>query len=313
VTVALAQSKRFADTVAPSIVYLYDESATGEPKNLLGTAFLVGVPAKTPGQYVPVVVTARHVLGDRAKVLGRFNAEKGGAPRYAEYDVAALKQSGDYWEHPDAGVDVVAFRTPIFDGIASSLTPLDSVASREDFDRLGVDVTDKVVLPSLMQAVPGATHNTPIFRDGSIAMLAGDPIPLKFSAGSREVKTQQALILINSTVNEGYSGAPMFLWPDKGTSASGHPLLLGVVHGYYHTVRRVVDEAGNPVATTGSAQSASGAKEGMFVRENSAVGIAFPAWRLREILDSAAVRRRVDAVTASSQALVAGVRLVPAP
>lgn len=61
-----------------TIVFIYeDKTPPGSPNNVpgrvLGTAFIVGIPLPGhPDQFIPFVVTARHVLADRMTVLVRF-------------------------------------------------------------------------------------------------------------------------------------------------------------------------------------------------------------------------------------------------
>jgi hypothetical protein len=316
-TVAGPTSQKISDTLNTAIVFLYEDRRPIERARLLGTAFVVGVPAPgKSGQFVPIVVTARHVIAERARIVGRYTSASDSGPVYVEYDMALLRAGGDLWEHSDEGVDIVAFRTPVFDSVKTSVIPVDSIASREVFERENIDVMDRVMLPCLMEAFTGATRNYPIFRDGSVAMLADEQMPLEWFLGTRRVSTRQRLMLINSTVNEGFSGAPVFLLPEsrpQAGKAGKTPLLLGVVHGYFHKNRKVINAQGDPVVLTNREAGVGGTSESipggeMFVRENSAIGIVFPSWRLREILESPAVSARLAEVTGVGGQSVAGRR-----
>src|SRR5207249_8841533 len=93
-----------------TVIFLFIMGPNGQVP--IGTAFIVGYPVPgEPNQYVPLVVTAKHVIGDNPKVLARFSTQEGKSTATAEYDIAALRRSGDYWEHADPGVDLVVFRT----------------------------------------------------------------------------------------------------------------------------------------------------------------------------------------------------------
>jgi hypothetical protein len=315
-TVSAPASTKLSDALTTTIVFVYEDRRPIERAKLLGTAFVVGLPVHgQPGQFVPIVVTAKHVVADRARIVGRYTSVSGPGPVFVEYDLAQLRANGDLWVHPDEGIDLVVFRTPVFDSVKSSIIPLDRIASREVFARESIDVMDRVMLPSLMEAFTGATRNYPIFRDGSVAMLAEEQMPLEWFLGPRRIRTMQQLMLINSTVNEGFSGAPVFLWPASGpqsraTGPARAPWLLGVVHGYFHKNRKVIDAQGDPVFLTHKEASAGGEPEAgaggeMFVRENSAIGIVFPSWRLREILESDAVTARIGEVLGGERSPVA--------
>lgn len=143
------------------VIFLFAQ-ASGEQVPI-GTAFFVGYPV--PGQtdqFIPLIVTAKHVIGDHVKVIGRFNAREGKVPVTVEYDLASIRKSGDYWEHSDNGVDITVFRTPHFKEAKYEVVPLDLVASRADFQKEQIQTTDRVVLPGLLVNFMGLTRNHPI-------------------------------------------------------------------------------------------------------------------------------------------------------
>ena len=94
--------------LASTVIFLFSEGAQAP----LGTAFIVGHPVPgDPATVVPLVVTARQVIGGRSKIVGRFTPKDGSQPTSVTYDLDGLKRAGDVWEHPtDDGVDIVVFR-----------------------------------------------------------------------------------------------------------------------------------------------------------------------------------------------------------
>ncbi len=253
----------------------------------IGTAFIVGYPV--PGkanQFVPLVVTAKHVIADNSKVLGRFSTQEGKSPATAEYDLAALRRAGDYWEHPDPGVDIAVFRTPHFQEAQYQVVPMDLVASKDDFRSTSIQTTDRVVFPGLLVNFMGLSKNYPIIRSGSIALLPDELVPMRYIVGSKTVETRQEVIFVDGTAVPGESGSPVFLWPGPrlqgNTFAVGgtKPFVLGILHGFYPAQPRDVK-----TIQTGSVQ---------VFAENSNIAIVFPSWKLREILELPAVTARLQ-------------------
>jgi hypothetical protein len=279
-----------ANLLASTVIFLF--AMNGATEVPIGTAFIVGYPV--PGhadQFVPMVVTARHVIGDNEVVLGRFNLRDEASTATITYDIPALKAAGDYWEHWDDGVDIVVFRTRNFEATSFELFPMELVASKRDFEEQQIQATDRVVYPSLLVNFMGFARNYPITRSGSIALIPDEAVPLQYRVGSRTVQTYQEVILLDGTAVAGHSGSPVFLSPGPRLAGGRfdpdetRPLLLGVLHGFYQTATRSLQS----VPTSVDAQ-ASG------FRENSDVSIAFPSWKLREILESRDVRTRVESL-----------------
>ena len=151
-----------------------------------------------------------------------------------------------------------------------------------------------------MSNYPGVTKNYPIFRDGSIALISEEPVEFSWKLGEQQIKTSQSLIFVNSTLNEGFSGAPVFLWPGprlttQGTKFGGNPWLLGIVHGFFPNYRNVIDSEGNQVVIIKLKPGILGQLEipkelKVFSQENPGTGIVFPSWKLLDILNSNVIK-----------------------
>jgi hypothetical protein len=230
---------------------------------------------------------------------------------YDYQDLESLRNDGDLWEYPnDEGVDLVAFRTLVYDNTKFLPFPVDLIASKDIFTQEHIEVSDRVMIPCLMQNYPGITQNYPIFRDGSIALITEESIPLKWKMGSRIIDTKQRLIFINSTMNEGFSGAPVLLWPGMKLTQGrptfgGKPWLIGVVHGFFPQRREVIDAEDEPVFLKKPSkeppnfpgQAKPPRNVPVLSQENSATGIIFPSWQLLDILQSDSVKKRVQQIT----------------
>lgn len=211
-----------------SVVFIYQDRTPANspnivPGKILGTAFIVGIPQPgRPERAFPFIVTAKHVVAGESKILVRFTLKSGNEPGFAQYDLETLRRDRDLYEYPnDEGIDLVVFRTPVYDSIRFLMFPIDHIASKETFTKEYIDVSDRVMIPCLMGNFPGITQNYPIFRDGTIALITEEPISFTWLLGTREIKTSQRVIFINSVLNEGFSGAPVFLWPGMRSTPKG--------------------------------------------------------------------------------------------
>lgn len=271
-----------------TVIFLFSQGGTVP----IGTGFLVGYPVPgRPELSVPLVVTAKHVLGDNRVVQARFTTKEEKQPAMATYDIAALRAAGDYWEHKDPDIDIVVFRTPHFEVTKYEVVPLNLVATKKDWDDAGIQATDRVVFPTLLVNFMGTTKNYPVVRDGTISLIPSEPVPMQFSIGTRTVVTRQEVVLLDAIAIPGASGSPVFLWPgprlQNGSFAIGgtKPFVLGVLHGFYSAVpREILEIESKPTEVN------------RLFAENSGVAIMFPSWRLREILESDEIHRRVDVV-----------------
>jgi len=191
--------------LASAVIFLFAQNQNGQVP--IGTAFIVGYPiAGQAGQFVPLVVTAKHVIGDHDRVFGRFSTQEGKTTATVEYDLKALRRSGDYWEHKDPGVDIVVFRTQHFEQAKYQVVPLELVASKEMFRSESIQTTDRVVLPGLLVNFMGLSKNYPIIRSGSIALIPDEPIPMRYTVGSKTIETRQEAILVDGTAVPGETG-----------------------------------------------------------------------------------------------------------
>ena len=160
------------------------------------TAFVVGYPVPgTKNEYVPLVITAKHVFDEHPTVLVRFNGKSGKGPIEVTCNRDELIKAGDYWQHPDKNVDLAVFRVPHHNDADYTPLPIDLVPSRKTLEDEDVKMTDRVVFPSLLVSLR-ADRNYPVVRDGSVALTPDEPY-----------------ILLNAISIGGVSGAPVFLWP----------------------------------------------------------------------------------------------------
>ena len=250
---------------------------------------MVGYPSKVkPDTSIPFIVTARHVISDNQKIFVRYSTTDPKKPGLAEYDIEKMRREGDFFTHPDEGVDIAIFRTPPWSP-SLDFVPYDLIATKEVFNQENIQPTDRIIFPSLLMNFIGTGRNYPVMRNGAIALIPDEKVPVQFKIGTRSISTEQNVLLANATSMPGASGSPVFLDPGPRTKGNTYdlsgtkPYLLGVMHGFYPASPRELLN----VETTGAKQ--------MF-QENSGIAIVFPAWRIREIMDTAPFQKRIKEI-----------------
>jgi len=283
-------------TLTYTVIFLFaPPQQNGMPPIPIGTGFIIQYPIPaSQNRFVPLIVTAKHVLSNHTTVLARFNTKKGESTAFVEYDLSILKAQNDYWEHQDQGVDISIFRTPHFDHTKYEAIPGNLISSRDIFKSEDVKQADRVIFPGLLVNFFGGKNNYPILKDGSIALIPQEKVPMEYRVGSATIKTTQEVILINTISIPGLSGSPVFLWPGprlkKNTFTFGgqKPYLLGIMHGFYNALPREVTK----IETTESKY---------IYQDNSGVAIVFPSWRINEILELTSFKNRMEEIIKSSK------------
>lgn len=274
--------------IASTVIFLFSAGNNPQP---IGTGFIIGYPIPDKeGSVIPLVVTAKHVLGDHKKVLARFSTQAGSSTAFVQYDIEAMKRQNDYWEYPDDdGVDIAVFRSLHFEGTKYQPFPIELIATKKMFEENAIRQTDRVIFPSLLINFMGSSQNYPVIRDGSIALIPWEKVPMKYKVGSREIVTKQEVILVDATSIPGASGSPIFLWPGPRLQGNTYqiggtkPFLLGIMHGFYPAVPREILD----VQTSDTKKMYS---------ENSGVAIIFPSWKLRDIFESKTLKDRIQEI-----------------
>ena len=157
------------------------------------------------------------------------------------------------------------------------------------FDSIKIQQTDRIIFPSLLINFMGSSMNYPVFRDGIIALIPEEKVPLEYKVGRKLIKTKQRMILVDATSVQGASGSPIFLWPGPRivegafTVGGNKPYLLGIMHGFYPAYPREVYEVETSESKT------------MF-RENSGIALIFPSWKLLDILNHKKTKDRMNEI-----------------
>lgn len=181
-------------------------------KKIIGTCFMVAMKdRRSPGRYLPVVVTSTHTLEAADKDPLFIPLRLIGAD--GKLSFATIKIGGDkgkqpfYVTHPV--LDVAAFPLPLppDNGQALALRLLEEKNLLKGSFRAGENVS----FLGFPEGLPGTPDLFPVLRGGRIASYD----PRMFAA---------RLFLINGDVYPGDSGAPVFT-----ASRKGNPQLVGMV------------------------------------------------------------------------------------
>jgi len=102
--------------------------------------------------------------------------------------------------------------------------PYDLVATKQVFDEEDIHPTDRIIFPSLLMNFIGTGRNYPVMRNGAIALIPDEKVPLKFKVGAHEISTEQHVLLANATSMPGASGSPVFLDPSPRIKGNNYNL-----------------------------------------------------------------------------------------
>ncbi len=153
--------------LSQAVVFLFSSSNITSSPEPIGTGFVIAYPiSKESSKWIPLIVTAKHVLGNNKKIYARFNTQAGIQTALVEYNIDDLLKSNDYWEHVDNGVDICIFRTLHYDITKYQPLPIDIIASKDDFAVNDIKQTERIIYPGLLVNFMGKHNNYPIMWDG---------------------------------------------------------------------------------------------------------------------------------------------------
>jgi hypothetical protein len=273
----------------------------GEPLAHEGTGFIVGVPdSRLPGKLFTYLVTNRHI----AEAI--FPDPEG---RYASHTVLEMKailnlkqpvegtrahaiplppEGIGRWYFPeDKSIDLAVISIPADDSTydVAYLTPSLFLTS-DLWDKFLVVPGDKVLTCGFFLHYGGKHQFQPIIREGSLAMVPDDVMPVPIGGNAK-------VYLADLHIIPGNSGSPLFLAPSftdggyiMGPNGEIPYYLLGIISGYMWedsqlTLRPATDYEGT-------------------VHANSGIATVVPIEQLKDLLYSSELQRRRDSAVANS-------------
>ena len=199
--------------------------------NFTATGFLWGYePADDHGEkgYWVFLVTNRHVVEGKSKLMVRFNAPVGATPKTFPLPVGDSVGAIHWTFHPDPDVDVAVLLIDAigeqFEGVQMSfMTPL-QIGSVEMLRKIDFSEGTEVIVLGFPMGLAGKEQNYVIARQGIIARI-GDLLD-----------GHSKSFLIDSSIYPGNSGGPVIAKPTLFTIRGGdtlpHAKLIGMVSAY---------------------------------------------------------------------------------
>ena len=195
----------------------------------IGTGFLYGLPAKRQQDgYYLFLVTNKHVFGEEAKVVVRFNGEAGQSA--IDFPLNLKSKNGrPYWVgHSNKTIDVAALpidpRPLKSSGREVKFFASDTAAAnRQKLRDMGASEGDGVFVLGFPMGIVGADRQYAICRSGCIARI-------------QDMLSGSDAFLVDAFVFPGNSGGPVISQPEvmaiEGTKTSDTAYLIGMVRTY---------------------------------------------------------------------------------
>ena len=265
-----------------SVLYVYrseDDARNGTSAG--GSGFFVSMPSKVQGRDYIYAVTNKHVIDAGASVL-RINTMDGKSD--------TIQTSPDTWETMfDDDLAVLPLQTlPVTAGVWA--VPVDMFLDPHRIALADIGPGDDVALLGRFITHDGRQRNKPVARFGNIAMSHDYHEPIRVGDGRNQVG-----VLVECRSLSGFSGSPVFVYPDIARRPSrslnteavnsrlAEPRLLGVDCGHLPTWAGLFE-----------ARDRSSTQLGGWVDTNSGIAVVVPAWHLAKVLnqDHLAQQRR---------------------
>jgi hypothetical protein len=230
----------------------------------IGTGFLYSRAQAGSSARHAFLVSARHVLQNKRKIVLRLNAESGDSS--ADFEVPLLARNGrQLWVgHPDPAIDIGVLEINYallkkHDRRLYLLHSDDDFAGRDDLQAAGVAEGQGIFVLGFPMAIVGDKRQYVICRSGVVARI-------------RDTLAGQNEFLVDASVYPGNSGGPVLLQP-RSREAEGEAKIMGIVKSYlpYEDV----------------AKSTQTRMERIRFQENSGLASAHPADLIRETVDLA--------------------------
>lgn len=270
---------------------------TGGTGYVTGTCFFVEVPDERlgKGQSFVYTVTNRHVAtpkGVDPKSLlpevflrvNRTSPENGSALAQG----AVMLNGPVHWYFPsDDTIDLAVLPGTVKGAFDIKGIPVSSFATTDRMKSEQITVGDSVFFIGLFFQFLGMTRVDPIYRQGVIAMMPTDPIPMSDGIDQKST-TFEHLYLADAHAFHGNSGSPLFV---RG-GGFRHGMITGNLYQLVGVVNGFIPER-NDIRVTGAATFESSNEP------NSGILTFVPAQELKDLLYSPELQKLRDDIVAS--------------
>jgi hypothetical protein len=297
---------RLPDEVLQSVVFLgrkeMDPKINLEKEVLGGTAFFVALPVGF-GAHLFCLVTARHVAQqiEDGQFFIRINT-KDGTARNVWLD-GGVTAKWIYHETDDTLDAAVLLWMPPDDAVFLGI-PEAMFLPQKHLERKRIGIGDEVFVTGLFSFHTGRQSNEPIVRNGHIAMMPKERVPVP----DWHKEGIEAYLIEGRSIG-GFSGSPVFVrrsiqvQPTEETGqkplAAGAIFWLGLMHGHWKASSDDVD-AILPTIASSDPETAI----------NAGISIVVPCYKILELLHHPiireAARRGVDLLEERHSAILDG-------
>lgn len=299
-TAPARQPPRYEDTLSKTVVRI-TSTAEGVSADLNATGFLVGIPdARLPQQPITFyyLVTNRHVaeaiLPDanerpvKHRILtmtATVNLKQ--SVNGSRIHPISLPSAGTKWVFPDDNaIDLAVIPIPLnsetYDVMI--LSP-ESFLTPDRWEKFRIGPGDKVITCGYFLHYAGSHQFQPIVREGSLAMVPDDEMPVPIGGSAK-------VYLADIHIIPGNSGSPLFLTPaftlggyvasEVGEVPYG---VLGVVSAYIWEDNELTLHAATDYEGT--------------IHANSGIAMIVPVSQLKDLLYGSELQKQRDALFAA--------------
>ena len=186
-----------------------------DAKRMVGTGFLVSIPASGSQPPQVVLVTAAHVFekmpAPDVRIGWRIQGAKG-SWLYAPSNIAIRSKDGPVWyQHPDQDIAIIPVKVP--DAIKDQVIPESALADDTTFTAQHVSAGDEMMTLGYPHGLSANVAGFPILRAGRLASYPDAP------------SSAYPTFLIDLTAVPGNSGGPVFV----AGSGKGSGFVAGVL------------------------------------------------------------------------------------
>ena len=172
-----------------------------DAKRMVGTGFLVSVPASNGQPPQVVLVTAAHVFekmpAPEVRIGWRVQGAKGNW-LYVPSNIAIRSKDGPVWyQHPDQDIAIIPIKVP--DAAKDQVIPESALADDNTFTAQHVDTGDEMMTLGYPHGLSANVAGFPILRAGRLASYPDAPT------------SAYPTFLIDLTAVPGNSGGPVFM------------------------------------------------------------------------------------------------------
>jgi len=238
---------RIDEQARKCVSFLAIQKPGSQPESIalvaVGTLFYVGI-RQDNDRWVAYGITARHVVDasrpDGDLFIRLVDSNGNTVPMRIPVDL--------WWAHPNTDVAAIRISFNLAE-YGLQFLPTDLFATPDWLNQHNVGVGDRLVISGMFSNYVGSLRDEPILRFGRISLMPTEKLRMPPQDHSPEMEIE--VILAEAASWGGQSGSPTFVYfsfdrslfvGDRVEMRLPNPRLLGLVHGHYNIVQRVLEK-----------------------------------------------------------------------